>query len=308
MNKQNERYFKVAPGIWGAKIIFVNVYFVTQNSHWVLIDTGLPGSASKIKGIAAELFGNTPPSAILLTHGHFDHRGALNDLLKTWNVPVYAHKLELPYLTGLASYPPPDPTVGGGLMTLMSVLYPSKPINVPNIEALPHDGSVPFLAGWRMVNTPGHSPGHVSYFREADRALIAGDAFVTTRQESAVATLSGKKEINGPPRYFTPDWDAAKSSVLRLRDLEPAIAATGHGPVVIGTELHLGLQSLAWYFDEVSRPANGRYTRLPAKADDNGVTYLPPAPVKPYVLLSAVVVAAVGAFTLVKRLSNGHEA
>ncbi|MFD2145833.1 MBL fold metallo-hydrolase [Mucilaginibacter antarcticus] len=281
--------------------MFVNVYFVTQNSHWVLIDAGLPGSASKIKQIAADLFGNTPPSAILLTHGHFDHRGALKDLLKTWNVPVYAHKLELPYLTGKAAYPPADPTVGGGLMTLLSVLYPRKAINVPDIQALPHDGSTPFLPGWRTVVTPGHSPGHVSYFREADTVLIAGDAFVTTRQESAIATFSNLKEVNGPPRYFTPDWDAARSSVLRLRDLEPSVAATGHGPVMAGAQLKSGLQNLAWYFDETARPQNGRYSKLPAKTDNEGVTYIPPAPSRPYALASAVLLAALSAYTLVKR-------
>jgi glyoxylase-like metal-dependent hydrolase (beta-lactamase superfamily II) len=302
MYKENSRYFKVAPGIWGMKIVFVNIYFVTQNDHWVLVDTGLPGSAPLIKQIAAKLFCDRPPAAILLTHGHFDHRGALQKLLETWDVPVYAHKLELPYLTGMSAYPPADPTVGGGLMTLLSVCYPRDPIDVhENVQALPHDGSVPFLPGWRTVFTPGHSPGHVSYFRESDKVLIVGDAFVTTKQESAIATLSGRKDLNGPPRYFTPDWDAAKSSVLRLRDLNPAVAATGHGPVMAGGELRFGLKQLAWTFDETARPGNGRYVRLPAKTDDQGVTYLPPPILKPFILASVLLIAAVGALSFIKR-------
>src|ERR1700710_183150 len=70
------------------------------------------------------------PSAIVLTHGHFDHVGPLETLAKEWDVPIYAHKLEHPYLNGTKSYPPPDPTVGGGLMSLLSPLYPRKPGDV----------------------------------------------------------------------------------------------------------------------------------------------------------------------------------
>ena len=67
------------------------------------------------------LFGHgNRPAAILLTHGHFDHVGALKTLAEEWDVPVYAHTLELPYLTGRSSYPPPDPSVGGGAMAAMS--------------------------------------------------------------------------------------------------------------------------------------------------------------------------------------------
>ena len=62
----------------------------------------------------------------LLTHGHFDHVGALGELAGGWKAPVYAHLLEMPYLAGAASYPPPDPTVGGGLTALLSPLFPAE--------------------------------------------------------------------------------------------------------------------------------------------------------------------------------------
>src|SRR5688572_16175482 len=114
--------FHVEPGIWGLRNVFVNLFYVRHpeapTEPWVLIDAGLPGSGPKLHSHAEELFGeNNPPAAILLTHGHFDHVGGLHYLLEQWpGVPVYAHSLELPYLTGLSSYPPPDPTVGGGAM------------------------------------------------------------------------------------------------------------------------------------------------------------------------------------------------
>ena len=58
-------------------------------------------------------------------NGHFDHVGAIEDLLEHWNVPVYTHSVELPFLTGLAEYALPDPGAGGGLMAWISPLFPA---------------------------------------------------------------------------------------------------------------------------------------------------------------------------------------
>src|SRR5688572_31527220 len=109
------------------RIGFVNVYFVgatrgvtgtTKQDEvpWALVDAGLAMGAARILRVAADRFGvESRPAAIVLTHGHFDHVGALEALLGVWDVPVYAHTAELPFLTGQADYPPPDLTVGGGL-------------------------------------------------------------------------------------------------------------------------------------------------------------------------------------------------
>ncbi|MUV38430.1 Hydroxyacylglutathione hydrolase [Lentibacillus sp. JNUCC-1] len=86
-----------------------------DGNGWVLADAGLPYGAKQIKRAAAERFGEgVPPQAIILTHGHFDHVGSLVELLDEWDVPVYAHELEMPYLTGEKSYPIPDGSVEGG--------------------------------------------------------------------------------------------------------------------------------------------------------------------------------------------------
>src|SRR5690606_10809191 len=150
-----------------------------------------------------ERFGeHAKPAAILMTHGHFDHVGALKDLASKWDVPIYAHPEEMPYLNGSIPYPEPDPTVGGGMMARPSFLYPRGPIDVSAwLRPLPEDGSVPPLPGWRWVHSPGHTRGHVAFWREADRTLIAGDAFITTNQESAYAVATQKPEIQGPPMY-----------------------------------------------------------------------------------------------------------
>ena len=302
-------YFEVAPGVWGLKIIFVNIYMVSTTANageWTLIDAGLPGSARKIIRMATDLFGSDArPSAIILTHGHFDHTGALKDLLKLWPVPVYAHHLELPYLTGVSAYPPPDPSVGGGLMSSLSWAFPKGPINLGNqVKALPENGKVPQLNDWNYFHTPGHAPGHISLFRESDRTLIAGDAFVTTRQESAFASLTQKKKLSGPPRYFTNDWKAAEASVRILADLEPQVAATGHGVPMRGEELQRGLKKLAAKFQKKAVPKHGRYVDAPAVMNDQGVQYIPPKPFNPMVGASVFALAALSAYTLLKRFQK----
>src|SRR5947209_5200497 len=106
----------IAAGVTGLRILFVNVFAITSPlGGWVLVDSGLPLSAGRIRKWVHSQFGeNARPLSILQTHGHFDHVGALKELASEWDVPIYAHISELPYLTGKAKYPPPNPGVGGG--------------------------------------------------------------------------------------------------------------------------------------------------------------------------------------------------
>jgi glyoxylase-like metal-dependent hydrolase (beta-lactamase superfamily II) len=309
LSMKEEEYFQVAPRIWGMRIVFVNIYMVeTGDNEWVLIDAGLQGSGGRIKRMAASLFGeNVPPKAIILTHGHFDHVGAIHDLLSTWKVQVYAHFYEMPYLTGHSSYPPPDSTVGGGMMSSMAFLYPKKPINLgTRIHALSKEGTIPHMPDWIYIHTPGHTPGHISLYRGRDKVLIAGDAFVTTKQESVMSIISQRKEISGPPKYFTPNWLAAALSVKKLRDLRPEVAATGHGMPMYGAELIAGLDNLVNNFKEVAIPSSGRYVKEPAKTNKQGVQHLPPAPLNRTLLVAVVALSAVLAFSIVRKAKRGY--
>ncbi|MEX0646614.1 MAG: MBL fold metallo-hydrolase [Balneolaceae bacterium] len=262
-SKKSGKGSEVVDDLFCYTVQIVNVIFVgnPETGDFVLVDAGTPGSENEIIEAAEERFGaNSRPKAIILTHGHFDHVGSVLELIKYWKVPVYAHPMEFPFLTGFKKYPEPDPGVKGGMMAKLSSLYPIEAVNLGgNLEEIPSDGSVPYLQDFQWIHTPGHTPGHISLFREDDRSLIAGDAFVTVKQESLYKVMTQKKEISGPPRYLTPDWQAAKESVKRLQSLEPEHAVTGHGVPMGGKELRENLAKLADNFDSIAVPEEGKY-------------------------------------------------
>ncbi|MCE7063775.1 MBL fold metallo-hydrolase [Dyadobacter sp. CY326] len=294
-------HFQVAEGIWGLTDIFTNVYVVKNKNDdsWVLVDAGLKTAYPKIKRMVKELFGaDSRPAAIVLTHGHFDHVGSLKRLAEEWDVPVYAHYLELPYLTGRSAYPPPDSSVGGGMMAYLADLYSASPIDIhERVEAFPGiTPEIPFMPGWTYIHTPGHAPGHVSFWREEDKVLIAGDAFVTTKQESALCVLLQTKIISGPPKYFTCNWLKAEDSVDQLASLMPEIVATGHGQPMSGQEMQQQLLELAYYFEEKAVPKRGRYVMTPAITDSDGIVSVPKEVAEPYQILFTIgAVAALSA-------------
>ncbi len=265
------------------RLAIVNVAFFGKpgsgDREWVLIDAGIAGTARAIRDAAESRYGkDSRPLAIILTHGHFDHVGALEELADLWDAPIYAHELEHPYLDGRSSYPPPDPTVGGGLMSRLSSFYPRGPIDVGSrLKALPGECSVPGMPCWQWIATPGHSPGHVSFWNAADRTLLSGDAFITTAQESAYAVALQKPELHGPPMYYTTDWKNARVSVEKLARLNPELVITGHGPAMRGREMQAALQTLAKDFDRIAVPAQGRYVDVPVGNEPEGMPARSPA-------------------------------
>lgn len=256
---------QITPDILMLEFPFVNVLLVgdpnTNNGEWVLIGAGMAHTAKDIITAAEGRFGKgSQPKAIILSHAHFDHVGAIFELINQWYSPVFAHVLELPYLTGQADYPPADPTVNDGLIAKISPTFPNKGINLGNrVQALPNDGTIPGMPDWKWVHTPGHSPGHVSFYREKDGTLIAGDAITTLKQDSAESVLSKEKSLNGPPSYFTTDWKSSEASVKTLNDLNPKTVISSHGLPFQGQELTDQLSTLAYNFSANAVPEQGRY-------------------------------------------------
>jgi glyoxylase-like metal-dependent hydrolase (beta-lactamase superfamily II) len=242
----------------------VNLIMIGEpGSSWVLIDAGMPKSGEEIIKVSQERYGEgNPPSAIILTHGHFDHVGSIVALLSEWNVPVYAHPLEFPFLIGEQAYPEPDASVEGGLLAKLSFLYPNEPINIKEVlQSVPAGGHIAELPEWEWIHVPGHSPGQIALFRKADRLLIAADAFVTVKQDSLYRVLIQKKEVCGPPVYLTTDWAAAYNSVKRLAELNPETAICGHGTAMQGAELKEGLNRLINKWNDIAVPSHGKWVK-----------------------------------------------
>ncbi|WMJ74961.1 MBL fold metallo-hydrolase [Cytophagaceae bacterium ABcell3] len=242
--------WQIAKDVTGRRVLMVNYYFIGEpgeGNPWVLVDAGIPESGKKIINEAESLFGeNNPPQAIVLTHGYFDHIGALPELISKWpDVKVYAHEREMPYITGKAVYPAPDYLASGGGMALLSWVHPVKPLDLGDrAEALPSDGSIPHLPDWEYIHTAGYSGGHVSLFRKKDKVLLSGDAFISTYQNTFFSILTHKYRVYSPPAYYPVNYKLALESLKKLAALEPAVAGTGHGIPVYGKELKDGLQNL----------------------------------------------------------------
>ena len=292
---------EIAPNVAALPLSIENVYFVgAARGPWALVDAGTPGTAGRIQAVVRERYGpDARPEAILLTHGHPDHVGSAQALSDAWNVPIYAHPLEMPYLTGRSKYPPKDPTVGGA-MAMLSRVLPMTLLNLGDrVLPLPEGSGVPGLPDWEWHWTPGHSPGHVSYFRPEDGTLLAGDAFATVNLDSLPALVTKRPEISLPATPFTCDWAAAEKSVRLLAALNPFAVGCGHGRPLAGPNVAPDLHRFA---DAFTPPAHGRYVGRPAQTNENGIVSLPPPAPDPFPIQAAVAVfAAAVAITLVGR-------
>ena len=249
------RTFEIAPGVHRVALLGTNAYFVRSGGSCALIDAGYPGSATAITQAARQVCGETGrPDVILLTHGHPDHAGAAVELATKWSAPIQISSADLPYVNGTALYPEPFVAFLKRVLSARAMASLVRGSNLgERVQPFDLTGPVPFLPDWSVVPTPGHTPGHVAFFRPADRTLICGDAVITLPWHSRLRAggcwlwdrLRGKAHLWGPPSAFTCSWKEAASSIVRVAALEPRVLASGHGAPLIGTEVAPMLRAFA---------------------------------------------------------------
>jgi glyoxylase-like metal-dependent hydrolase (beta-lactamase superfamily II) len=259
---------EIAPGVYymeaGRGITRANVYFVRSGNSWVLIDAGLANSGQSIRKAAETLFGeNTKPACILLTHDHPDHAGAALELARIWDCKVYMHPDELPIAvnSSLAVFKEFANPMDNWIILPILHAMPRRRLEAmlardslkDVAQAFDPGTGVPNLPDWRYIFTPGHTPGHVAYYRTTDGVLITGDAIVTVNLNSFWGFLwwafhIKKQKIAGPPRYSTWNWQTAKKSAALLAELELKLLAPGHGVPVTGKETSRQLRAFAKHF------------------------------------------------------------
>jgi glyoxylase-like metal-dependent hydrolase (beta-lactamase superfamily II) len=232
---------EIAPGVVlitsGTGAFASNLYFVRSGSSRVLVDTGWAASAEPVHKAVQRMLGpEEKPRAILLTHLHPDHSGAAGTLARLWQVPVYVHPTELPMAQGKYRADFSMPLDRWVVMPIMRSLPAPVRRRIEAsgdisdvVQPLAPGREVPELPGWNAVPTPGHTPGHVAFWRPSDRVLISGDAVVTVNLNSLPGILLARPDVAGPPRYTTWDWKEAMESVDRLANLGPRLLAPGHG-------------------------------------------------------------------------------
>jgi len=202
---------EVAPGVlkvFGLPPNAINVYVAGD----VLIDAGTKLARRRIM----RALRGRAIAAHALTHAHPDHQGSSHAVCTELGIPLWcgagdADAMEGP--GGVARSQPP------GLVNRLQDRFWTGPPH-PVARRLREGDEV---AGFAVLETPGHSPGHVAYWRESDRVLIAGD--VMTNMD----VRTGVPGLREPLRIFTPDPARNRESIRRLAALEPEVVLFGHG-------------------------------------------------------------------------------
>lgn len=200
---------QIADDLWqlsGFPRDWINVYLAGET----LIDAGTRWARWRI----LRQLGGRKVSLVALTHCHPDHQGAARAVCQRYNAPLVCHEADAPAVEGRMPMQPSN-----WIMKLGNFFW-SGPRH-PVARSLKEGDEA---GGFRVVHAPGHTPGHVIYFRESDRVAVAGDVLAN------INFLSRQRTLQLPPRMFCSDAKENVRSVVRLWELRPSLVCFGHGP------------------------------------------------------------------------------
>jgi len=185
----------------------INVYLMGD----ALVDAG---SRHAAKRILRQLRGRTITTHAL-THAHADHQGSSDAVCETLGIPLWCGERDADAVEDgrIRERMPAHP-----MNSLIAMVFPGPPH--PVARRL-REGDI--VAGFEVLDTPGHSAGHISFWRAADRSLVCGDVF------NNMNVITGIPGLHEPPAFFTPDPSLNRESMRRLAALEPALVCFGHG-------------------------------------------------------------------------------
>lgn len=205
----------IAHHVWQVRNRFptnsINVYLIED----VLIDAATRWDAS----ILLRQLEHIPLSQVALTHCHPDHQGAVKQICRTRSIPLACPEADVASMEGRAPMVPRTTAIKLEQFAIAGPAYP--------VQRILHDGDE--IAGFRVIHMPGHTPGHVIYFRESDRVAIAGDVLRN-------GDFFGKPGLGEMPGVFTVDREENRRSIRKLAQLRPALVCFGHGPVLYDME------------------------------------------------------------------------
>ena len=216
--------FKVTDGVYCVmrKSYFTNSYLVANDDNIVAIDAGMKSIGGDSLAALAEL--KRPPTdvkAILVTHWHNDHAAGAAELAEASGAPVYYHATEAPHLTRVKAFAGVRGAISSlvpetGPLVLIKGLLGNAPQRAVKASRFVADDDILFDE-FEVIETPGHTGGHVSYYHRPSKSLFAGDA---------LAVISGRLRFMARP--VTEDLEKARASMIRCLSRDIHFVCPGH--------------------------------------------------------------------------------
>jgi glyoxylase-like metal-dependent hydrolase (beta-lactamase superfamily II) len=212
---------EVANGVYQLPNSFVNLYLILEADGLTLIDAGLAKSGPKVALEAIQKLGREPKDLkrILFTHSDPDHTGGAAELkqISGSSLQASAHEASM-----MAQGQPGRPPNNAFVKLMIGLMVPK--IVPQTADVILEDGQeIPVLGGLSVINTPGHTPGHVSFYSSSQKILFAGDSMRSEKDKLSFGA--------GP---FTWNLETGIESVQKQAKLEVDLVCCGHGPVVRG--------------------------------------------------------------------------